>query len=218
MSRSSLHEWPWGTRSGRSPAPSSHRGPSGSWSLHGTLGRIQPLPVQGPRGVSKDSPRHGQVGSLKAKCDHFDNTSLAKFWLPTATEISGAVSDQNFVVLLLRISPSNLFMRWFVKRSRWRYQMATFSTLHAVCAGNPSVTGEFSAQRTMARSFDVFFDLRLNKRLRKQSRPWWFEMPSRSLWLRCKIVLVHSRANFSAPHFLHTARPNDKFSTYNKTV
>ena len=26
--------------------------------------------------------------------------------------------------------------------------------------------------------FDVFFDLRLSKRLSKQSRRWWFEMPS----------------------------------------
>ena len=31
----------------------------------------------------------------------------------------------------------------------------------------------------------VFFDLRLNKRLRKQSWGWWFEMPSRSLWGHC---------------------------------
>ena len=31
-------------------------------------------------------------------------------------------------------------------------------------------------------SFDVFFDLRLNKRLSKQSWGWWFEMPWRPLW------------------------------------
>ena len=30
--------------------------------------------------------------------------------------------------------------------------------------------------------FDVFFDLRLNKRLSKHSWGWWFETPSRSLW------------------------------------
>ena len=34
----------------------------------------------------------------------------------------------------------------------------------------------------MTRSFDDFFDLRLNKRLSKQSWGWWFETPSRSLW------------------------------------
>ena len=34
----------------------------------------------------------------------------------------------------------------------------------------------------VARSFDVFFDLRLNKRLSKQSRRRLFETPSSSLW------------------------------------
>ena len=34
----------------------------------------------------------------------------------------------------------------------------------------------------VTRSFDVFFDLRLNKRLSKQSWGWWFDMPSRPLW------------------------------------
>ena len=38
--------------------------------------------------------------------------------------------------------------------------------------------GEFPAQRPVTRSFDVFFDLRLNKRLSKQSRGWWFETQS----------------------------------------
>ena len=40
----------------------------------------------------------------------------------------------------------------------WRHQMETFSALLALCVGNSPVT----------RSFDVFFDLRLNKRLNKQ--------------------------------------------------
>ena len=43
-------------------------------------------------------------------------------------------------------------------------------------------TGEFPAQRPVTRSFDVFFDLRLNKRLSKPSRGWWSETPSWSLW------------------------------------
>ena len=43
--------------------------------------------------------------------------------------------------------------------------METFSALLAICAGNSPVIGEFLAQRPMTRSFDVFFDLRLNKRL-----------------------------------------------------
>ena len=43
-------------------------------------------------------------------------------------------------------------------------------------------TGDFPKQRPVARSIDVFFDLRLNKRLSKQSRRRWFETSSRSLW------------------------------------
>ena len=51
--------------------------------------------------------------------------------------------------------------------------------------GNSPVTGEFPAQRPVTQSFDVFFDLRLNKRLSKQSRGWWFETPSHPLCCRC---------------------------------
>ena len=42
----------------------------------------------------------------------------------------------------------------------------------AICAGNSPVPGEFPTQRPVTRSFDVFFDLRLNKRLSQQSRGW----------------------------------------------
>ena len=43
------------------------------------------------------------------------------------------------------------------------------------------VAGAFRSQRAVMRSIDVFCDLRLNKRLSKQSWWWWFETPSRSL-------------------------------------
>ena len=45
--------------------------------------------------------------------------------------------------------------------------------------------GDFPAQRPVTRSFDVFFDLRPNKRLSKQPWGWWFETPSWSLWRQC---------------------------------
>ena len=67
----------------------------------------------------------------------------------------------------------------------WRHQMETFSALLAICAGNSPIPGEFPAQRPVTRSFDVFFDLRLNKRLSKQPWGWWFETPSWSLWRQC---------------------------------
>ena len=60
--------------------------------------------------------------------------------------------------------------------------METFSALLAICAGNSPVPGEFPTQRPVTRSFDVFFDLRLNKRLSKQSWGWWFETLPCPLW------------------------------------
>ena len=42
--------------------------------------------------------------------------------------------------------------------------------------------GEFPTQRPVTRSFDVFFELRLNKRLSKQPWGWWFEPLSRPFW------------------------------------
>ena len=79
---------------------------------------------------------------------------------------------------------SSEFKPW-IRNTRWRHQMETFSALLALCAGNPPVPGEFSARRPVTRSFDVFFDLRLNKRLSKQPWEWWFETPSCSLWRHC---------------------------------
>ena len=60
--------------------------------------------------------------------------------------------------------------------------METFSALLALCWGNPPVSGGFPLHRPVSRSFGVFFDLRLNIRVSKQSRRRWFEKPSCSLW------------------------------------
>ena len=74
--------------------------------------------------------------------------------------------------------------------ARWRHQMKTSSVLLAICAGNSPVAGEFPAQRTVTRNFDVFCDLRLNKRLSKQSWGWWFETLSRLLWRYCNVSTI----------------------------
>ena len=42
-------------------------------------------------------------------------------------------------------------------------------------------------KKPVTRSFDVFFDLRLNKELSKQPWGWWFETPSRPLWRYCNV-------------------------------
>ena len=79
---------------------------------------------------------------------------------------------------------------WYELLSWCRHQMETFSALLAICAGNSPVPGEFPTQRPVTRSSDVFFDLRLNKLLIKQSWGWWCEMPSCPLWCHCHVIYV----------------------------
>ena len=58
------------------------------------------------------------------------------------------------------------------------------------------VTGPLCGPVT--RSFDAFFDLRLNKRLNKQSRRRWFDTPSWSLWRHCNdYPVIFPKANSS---------------------
>ena len=55
--------------------------------------------------------------------------------------------------------------------------MEAFSALLSFSVDNSPVTCEFPAQRPVTRSFDVFFELRLEQRLSKQRRRWWFGTP-----------------------------------------
>ena len=75
--------------------------------------------------------------------------------------------------------------------------MLTCSAYLAICAGNSPIPGEFPAQRPMTQSFGVFSDLRLNKRLSKQSPGWWFETLSRPLWRHRNVT------NISMSHALN---------------
>ena len=104
----------------------------------------------------------------------------------------------------------------------WRHQMETFSALLAICAGNSPVPGEFPTQRPVTRSFDAYFDLRPNKRLRKQSWGWWFETLSPPLRRHrnetafhegCKInARLWFQFDISLLRFAHSSWI--KFSTY----
>ena len=86
-----------------------------------------------------------------------------------------------------KVSKHNMTFKYPPKYSKvtfspwWRHQMETFSALMAICAGNSPGTGDWP-QRPVTRSFAVFFDVRPNKQLSKQSWRWWFETLSPSLW------------------------------------
>ena len=82
----------------------------------------------------------------------------------------------------------NSFAPWISGYAWWRYQMEAFSALLALYTGNSPIAGEFPSQRPVTRSFDVFFDLRRNKRLSKRSWGWWFKTPWHSLWRHCNYI------------------------------
>ena len=76
----------------------------------------------------------------------------------------------------------------------WCNQKETFSMLLALCGGNSPVTGEFPLPMPLTRSLNIFSDLRLHKRLSKQSRHRWFETPSHWLWRNWNVIIwVHSK-------------------------
>ena len=85
---------------------------------------------------------------------------------------------------------------WFVLGILPFYHMMTswngsiFGVTGPLC-GEFTGPGEFPTQRPVTQSFDVFFDLRLNKRLSKQPWGWWFETPSWSLWRQCNDICAH---------------------------
>ena len=72
----------------------------------------------------------------------------------------------------------------------------TFSVKLAICAGNSPVPNEVPTQRPVMRSFDVFFDLHLNKRLSNQSLGWWFETLWRPLWRQCNVIFLYKIVHF----------------------
>ena len=90
------------------------------------------------------------------------------------------------------IFDGSLASRYWWKRSQISLIMMTSSNdnifrITGHLCGEFTGAGEFPAQRPVMRSFDVFFDLCLTKRLRKQSWGWWFETLSHQLWRQCNV-------------------------------
>ena len=80
--------------------------------------------------------------------------------------------------------------------SWWRHQIETFSALLVICAGNsPVPVNSPQKGQWRTRSFHVFFNLRLNKRLSKQAWGWWFETISCPLWRHCNVDSSRDRSD-----------------------
>ena len=80
--------------------------------------------------------------------------------------------------------------------SWWRHLMEHFPRYWPLVRGIHAVTGEFSSQRPVTRSFDAFFDLHLKRRLNEPSTRRWSETPSRSLWRHYNVETVYLQSCF----------------------
>ena len=107
---------------------------------------------------------------------------------------------ETFLSTILSNLPNPFYHKTRIS-SWWRHQMEAFSLLLTLYEGNTPVTDGSPSQRPVTCSFDVFFDLRLNKRLSKQSRRRWFETASRSLWRNCNVApsLDNTNTNIVMP-------------------
>ena len=93
----------------------------------------------------------------------------------------------------------------------WRMMTSSNGNIFRVTGplcGEFTGPGEFPTQMPVTRSFDVSFDLRLNKRVSKQPWGWWFETPSWSLLRQCNgtllaVVWLFSRFRFMIYAFIH---------------
>ena len=99
--------------------------------------------------------------------------------------------------------PSNLWYKTHQIKNKtwWRHQMETFSVLLAFVR-------EIHRWIPLTKASDAelwfFFDLRLDKRLSKQSWGWWFETPPCPLWRHCndKMFLVSSCSCLCPIHWI----------------
>ena len=130
-----------------------------------------------------ENPKHHLIPRF-----HFNQTNLCFVFILQNYQIDSAILLWNksihYVVICFEGKSKCIltFMPW------WRHQMETFSALLPRCEGNPMVTYGFPSQRPATRSFEVFFDLHLNKQLRKQSIHRWFDKLSRSFWRHRNVI------------------------------
>ena len=121
-------------------------------------------------------PENSRPHCLLILCKHID--WIIHKWPNNsahATVVAPYLHQPNDVIIWVAFQPGREFIS--------HHYMMTSSNgnifrVTALCAGNSPVPGDFPAQRPVTRSFD----LRLNKRLSKQSWGWWFETLPRPSW------------------------------------
>ena len=139
--------------------------------------------------VSTEKGHHPRCNDIQHRIDESSSHSVAHmswsrnyFWI-TGTLSGESAGHHRIALENCQLSEALIFSLWLM--CMMTSSNGSISPLRAICAGNSPVPGEFPAQRPVTRSFGVCLDLRLNKRLSKQSWGWWFETLLRPLWRHC---------------------------------
>ena len=116
-----------------------------------------------------------EAGDLRRHRAHYDVIALEMGPLALVLHTAPRPQRQRFLVIYVQRKCSDAILMMTSLNGN------IFRVTGPLC-GEFTGPGEFPTQRPVTRSFDVFFDRRLNKPLSKQSWGWWFETLSRSLW------------------------------------
>ena len=102
------------------------------------------------------------------------------------------ITTQIYSNINMQTKYSGLYMNWVKVLIRLANAVSVITTgkmnlydAEWLSTYNGGSQTEFPAQRPVTRSFDVFFDLRPNKRLNKPLWGWRFETLSPPLWRHC---------------------------------
>ena len=107
---------------------------------------------------------------------------------------NGCLQNGHYFIIMVCIL---LTLRWaYDYVSKWKHFPCDWPFVRGI------VTDGFPSQRPVTRSFDVYFDLRLNKRLSKQIRRRWCETPSYTLWRHCKAHIRIPGTVFKTSRFI----------------
>ena len=127
------------------------------------------------------------AGNLRRHYAYYDVIVMRFWWHATS------IQTQNYLAMFLLImfhEMTRLYC-WLITQCDSRIHMMTSSNGN-IFRVTGHLRGEFTGdrwiprkKRPVTRSFDVFFDPLLNKRLSKQSWRWWFETPSLPIWRHC---------------------------------
>ena len=97
--------------------------------------------------------------------------------------------------------PVNSLHKWQVTRKMFPFD----DVIMHLDSAAAEVPVKFQLEKSKPESFDVFFDMQMNKRLSKQSRRRWFETPSCPLWRHYDVNGLSLTSDIEV-HMIHISR------------